>query len=139
MHIDIHDHTTLLEIQDAFSNYYPYLSLCFFTTPHGRYESSEINYEIDLHKPIDAIRKTHLSIVFEIQPFYRARDVERSFQDKTAIGLQIMMKGNEGWEQTTGLDDLTLKELNILGRNASDTFIVTDYNESIDENEGNET
>ncbi|MFM7709323.1 MAG: hypothetical protein ACKO5C_00265, partial [Ferruginibacter sp.] len=115
MHLDIHDHTTLLEIQDTYSKFYPYLSICFFTTPHGRYESSEEPHEIDLHHSIGDIRKTHLSIVFEIQPTYRARDVERAFQDKTAIGMQIMMKGNEGWEQTTGLDDLTLKELNQLG------------------------
>jgi hypothetical protein len=85
------------------------------------------------------IRKTHLSMVFEIQPNDRARDVERAFQDKTAIGIQIMMKGNEGWEQTTGLDDLTLKELNQLGQNASDAFIITDYDESIEANKGNET
>ena len=74
-------------------------------------------------------------MVFEILPNYRARDVERAFQEKTAIGIQIMMKGNEGWEQTTGLDDLTLKELNILGRNASDAFIVTDYDESFDQSD----
>ena len=135
MYIDIHDHTTLLEIQDTFSNYYPYLSLCFFTTAHGRYESSQEPNEIDLHKSMGDIRKTHLSMVFEILPNYRARDVERAFQEKTAIGIQIMMKGNEGWEQTTGLDDLTLKELNILGRNASDAFIVTDYDESFDQSD----
>ena len=36
------------------------------------------------------------------------------------------------------MDDFTLKELNELGRNSSDEFIVTDYDETFDDEERND-
>jgi hypothetical protein len=49
--------------------------------------------------------------------------------------VQIFKKENKGWEQTTGMDDFTLKDLNEIGRNSSDEFIIEDYEEGIEEGE----
>ena len=46
-----------------------------------------------------------------------------------------MRKEKDRWEQTTGMDDFTLKDLNEMGRNSSDEFIVTDYEEGFEEEE----
>ena len=42
----------------------------------------------------------------------------------TLGGVQVLMKEHDQWKQTTGLDDLTLKELNVLSRNASDEVLM---------------
>ncbi len=41
--------------------------------------------------------------------------------------MQILRKKNKDWEQTTSMDDFTLKDLNEIGRNSSDEFIIDDY------------
>jgi hypothetical protein len=52
--------------------------------------------------------------------------VEREFMLKLGLSVQVLKKENERWEQTTGLDNLSLHDLNILGRNSSDEYIVAD-------------
>lgn len=133
MHIDINDNTSLKEIRDTFSNFYPYLSLSFFHSIHHKYESSSPKDSIDLNKTIGQVRKTHISALIEIQPTYSTADVEKEFQQKVGIGVQVLKKEKDSWEQSTGLDNLSLKDLNIMGMNSSDEFIVTDYDESFEE------
>lgn len=133
MHIDINDNTRLKEIQDVFSRYYPYLSLSFYTTTHHKYESSPDKDIIDSNKTIGQVRKTHISALIEIQPTYRTSEVEKEFQQKIGIGVQVLKKEAANWQQTTGLDNLSLKDLNIMGMNSSDEFIVTDYDESFEQ------
>ena len=50
---------------------------------------------------------------------------------RVGLSVQVLKKENEHWEQTSGLDNLSLHDLNILGRNAADEYIVSD--ESADE------
>ncbi len=133
MHIDINDNTRLKTIQKVFSDYYPNLSLEFFLEHHDRYEESAEKDRIHPNKKLSEVKKTHLSTLLEIQPFYKVKDLEKEFEKKIGIAVQVMKKEKEKWEQSTGLDNLCLKDLNILGRNSSDEFIVTDYDESFDE------
>ena len=42
------------------------------------------------------------------------------------------MKEKKSCEQTTGMDDFTLKELNEFGRSSSGEFIVEDYEEGLE-------
>lgn len=133
MHIDIHDNTRLKDIQKTFSDYYPFLSINFYDEPHAKYQSSPATHLIDPQKKIIDVRKTHISTILEIQPHYRVADLEREFLERLGLSVQVMKKENEEWQQTTGLDNLTLRDLNILGRNSSDEFIVEDYDQSFEE------
>lgn len=51
------------------------------------------------------------------------------------LSVQILRKEKDNWEQTTGMDDFTLKEINELGRNSSDEFILEDYEKGFEDNE----
>ena len=42
---------------------------------------------------------------------------------------------NGVWCQTSGLDNLTLKDLNILGRNSSDDFVMEDVDDDFETEE----
>ena len=127
MHIEINDATTLRDIQDVFSSFYPYLKIDFYSKRHKKYEGSPGRYEIEPNIRIGDIKANHTPGVMEIFPLYKVSDVEQEFLERFGLSAQISRKEKESWEQTTGMDDFTLKYLNELGRNSSDEFIVEDY------------
>ncbi|MGE5106672.1 MAG: hypothetical protein ACM3H8_03955 [Sphingobacteriales bacterium] len=126
MHIEINDNTTLREIQEAFANFYPYLQIEFYRLPHKKYEASAESGLIYPGETIGEIKQTHVSGIFEIQPWYKVSNVEREFQDRFGLPVQILRKEKNKWEQTTGMDDFTLKELNEIARNSSDEYILSE-------------
>jgi hypothetical protein len=133
MHIDITDNSTLREVQEVFSNFYPYLRIEFFHKAHKKYESSDVLDMVDAGKTIGEIKHTHVSGLLEMQPWYKVSDVEREFHLRFGLEVQVLWKDEEVWRQTTGMDDLTLKELNELGRNSSDEFIEEDHEAGFEE------
>lgn len=135
MHLDINDNTSLREIQLVFSNFYPYLHIKFYKKPHQEYQASEEKDEIEADRTIAAIRNTHISGVLEIRPLYKVSDVEKEFLQRFGISVQVLRMEKDGWVQTTGADDFTLKELNEMGRNSSDTIIVSEYEKGFEEPE----
>jgi hypothetical protein len=135
MHIEINDNTTLRHIQDVFTDFYPYLQIEFYRKPHEKYEGSEEKDLIYPGKTIDEVKQTHVSGLLEIMPLYKAVEVEKEFQQRFGLSVQILRKEKDSWVQTTGMDDFTLKDLNELGRNSSDEFIVSDYEEGFEEPE----
>lgn len=135
MHIEINDNTTLREIQQVFSNFYPYLKIEFYSRGHKKYEASaEIN-EIEPNIRIGDIKAAHISGFLEMLPLSKVSQVEKELQERFGLSVQVFRKEKEGWEQTTGMDDFTLKELNELGRNSSDEYIMNDEGNEFGENE----
>jgi hypothetical protein len=82
------------------------------------------------------IKKTHVSGLLEILPLNKVSEVEREFKDRFGLSVQILRRQNDHWEQSTGTDDFTLKELNEIARNSSDEFVVSDYEEGWEQDEG---
>lgn len=135
MHIAINDSTTLREIQDVFSDFYPYLKLEFYHKAHKKYErSSEISC-IHSDSRVGDIKKTHTSGILEILPMNIVADVEKEIYERFGLSVQVLRKTGEDWEQTTGMDDFTLKELNEFGRSSSDEFIIRDLEEDFEQPE----
>lgn len=135
MHFEINDNTVLADIQRTFKNHYPYLSISFYRKQHKKYESSNVTDRIPLSKKISEIRKTHISTLIEILPTYSVIQVEKEFQERLGLTIQILKKEKDKWEQSTGLDNLSLKDLNILGQNSSDEFVMEDDDEKFEINE----
>ena|SRR5688572_15163991 len=135
MHIEINDTTSLREIQVVFSSFYPFLQIKFYSRRHKKYEGSDERNEIEPNILIGDIKATHVSGVLEILPLYKVSEVEEEFQRRFDLSVQIIQKEKDSWQQTTGMDDFALKELNEIGRNSSDEFIVQDYEEGFQQQE----
>jgi len=135
MHIEINDTTSLREIQVVFSSFYPYLQIKFYSKRHKKYEASDELNEIEPNILIGDIKATHISGVLEILPLYKVSEVEEEFLRRFGLSVQIFRKEKNDWQQTTGMDDFTLKELNEIGRNSSDEFIVQDYEAGFEQKE----
>ena len=133
MYININDKTTLRQIQKAFSDFYPYLQIKFYKKPHKKYEASDEEDMIYPHNKIGNIKPTHVSGILEILPTYKVADVEKEFQQRFGLSVQILLKEKNEWEQTTGMDDFTLRELNELSRSSSDKLIVEEYEKGFEE------
>ena len=133
MYLDINDNTRFRDIEETFSNYYPYLKIEFFHKAHKKYESSSEADRVNPDSMVGDLKRTHVSGILEIQPLYKIADVEKEFLDRFGLSVQILRKEKDQWEQTTGMDDFTLKDLNEFGRSSSDEFIVEDYEEKFEE------
>jgi len=129
MHIEINNKTILKDIQKTFSDYYPFLSLSFYKRPHDKFEDSKFVDELDIDKTIGEIHKIQDKTKIDIMPKERVTQFENTFYEKTGISVQVLKLENEIWQQTSGLDNLTLKDLNIMGRNSSDEFILRDVDD----------
>jgi hypothetical protein len=136
MHLVINDKTTLREIQNVFATFYPYLKIEFYSKRHERYESSDESREIEPNILIGDIKAAHISGLLEVLPSHKVWQVEKEFQERFGLSIQILRKEKNHWEQTTGMDDFTLKQLNEFGRNSSDELIVSEYEEGFTETDG---
>lgn len=135
MHIEINDKTPLSPIQQVFSDFYPYLKIEFYRRSHKKFEGSDEDFLIVPDILIGDIKHTHVSGLLEIRPLYKVAEVEKEFQERFGLSVQIFRREKNGWEQTAGTDNFTLKELNEMGRNSSDEFIVSDYEKGFEEPE----
>lgn len=135
MHLAINDKTPLSEIQQVFSDFYPYLKIEFFSKRHRKYEPSDEAGAIAPGILIGDIKATHVDGILEMLPHSKIAEVEREFQERFGLSVQIFRKEKDDWEMTTGMDDFNLKDLNELGRNSSDEFIIEDYEEGFEEEE----
>ncbi len=133
MHIEINDHTSLSEIESVFNNHFPYLHLKFYRGKHDKFQPSYKKMLLEMNWTIGEIRKTHLSTVLEIRPTEKVSQFEREFQNRIGFSVQVLGMGPIDWEQSTGLDMLNLHDLNIISRNASDEYVVEEYEESLNE------
>lgn len=126
MHIEINDTTTIRSIQETFSNFYPYLQIHFYRNPHQVYGLSDDSDQIYAGKTIGEVKQTHLSSLLEILPVSKVSDIEKEFLKRLGLSVQILVKQKNKWEQTAGMDDFTIKELNELGRSSSDEYILSE-------------
>jgi hypothetical protein len=133
MHIEIHDYTKLSEIESVFNNHFPFLHLKFFRGKHAKFQSSQEKMLLDISQTVSEIRKTHLSTILEIHPTEKVSQFEQEFQDRMGFSVQVLGMGAIDWEQSTGLDMLNLHDLNIISRNASDEYVVEEYDQSLNE------
>lgn len=127
MHIQITDNTPLSEIQQVFSNYYPYLRIGFYREPHKKYEASGERHRVNPDLTVSDIKATHGSGLLEMLPLSRVSEVEQEFMQRFGLSVQVLRKEKDSWVQTTGMDDFTLRELNQLGWNSSDEVIISEY------------
>jgi hypothetical protein len=135
MHIEITDNTTLKDIQQTFSDFYPYLTIEFFRKPHKKYEGSDIDDEVMPDQTVGELRRSKAPAFIDIQPHEKVADVERTFQTHFGLSVQVYKRDKDQWQQTIDMDNFTLKELNEFGRSSLDEYILSDDEEGFEEGE----
>lgn len=131
MIIEITNDKKLMEINEEFQRRFPFLKLAFFSSLHGEGELSKKDDQVDMREPIGTFAKGEID--WKIDGLMVCGDLEKTFQEKTNLAVQVMRKSGNIWLQTSRTDYLTLAEQNAKAREsmgiAEETDDTTDYRE----------
>lgn len=111
MLLQIDDTQTIGQLQEAFSGTFPQLKLAFCRTTHQWEELTDDSQFIPSTHRIGAIRKKHDTGSIEIKRSHRVGDVEKKFEGRFGLNVQILFRGRRKWIQTGVSDNLTIEEL----------------------------
>ncbi len=112
MKITIKDDQTIREIQENFSNLFPYLKIEFFTKPHKKFSGSRKENIIDPEKNIGSCRSVHGSGALQITAETKVSNLEKELMEHFGLFAQVFRKSGKVWIETTVTDDWTLAKQN---------------------------
>jgi hypothetical protein len=117
MTIDIRKNKTIADVQDKFSELYPFLKLDFYRKSNGRLGS------MIRQKLIKTILLNNAGNgregVMEIADSMTVGQLEKSFSDRFGMIVQVSRKSGTLWLETTMTDSWTLRQQNEHGRELS--------------------
>lgn len=115
MFLKIVDTMMVEELQDRFSQCFPFLKIEFYSKPHKRFEPTDNRFVIPGKERISSIRKNHTNGVMEIKSWHSVAKVEKEMKDRFGLNIQIFRTSPDGtWVQTADSDELTLQDQNEL-------------------------
>ena len=117
MKILISKDKTIAQLQDEFSQAYPFLKLVFFTKPHKAYKGSPAKFLVsDRDVTLGSLEKKPHSGELYIEPEMPTWQVERLFEEEFGLHVQVFRKSGNTWLETSVTDDLTLEDQNAKGK-----------------------
>lgn len=121
MVIEINDVTKIGEIQEAFSNRFPYLKIEFFKHEHAFEEqSNETPYDKD--QAIGSIREHHVHGIIMLNSERKTGAVEQEFKQRFDLNAQIYRLQAGKWIQTVGTDILSINEQNEIAKDSASYY-----------------
>lgn len=120
MNICIDDNKSISAVQKEFSDAFPYLRLEFFSKPHKYGAVSERRDVLDHKTKLKECRLKEEGSL-EIQPEMTVSDLEKLFQNKYRLFVQVFRRSGKLWLETTATDSWTLKYQNEQGQELSNT------------------
>ena len=111
MFLHIEDRMSIEEVQDRFSECFPFLKVEFYSNPHRKFQPSAKSHQQDKKKRIRDIRQKHDDGVLEIKSWHTVASVEKRLKEYFDLNVQVFCRdANGAWIQTTSSDCLTLYE-----------------------------
>lgn len=119
----INDNRKIADIQEEFTQKFPYLRIQFYQQPHIAGEGSSVREQISEEKTIGSVRQIHNDGDFTINDQMVVGEFEKSFYEKFGLSVQVFRKSGGLWMQTTSTDQWTLAEQNRKGGSSEEAFI----------------
>ncbi|HWB27161.1 MAG TPA: hypothetical protein VG738_16910 [Chitinophagaceae bacterium] len=116
MLLDINDEKTIGDLQDRFSECFPNLKIEFYKNAHSWHGRSLPKQEIAPGKKLKDIRRKHENSLFQIKSTSKTGDIEAELKKRFGLFAQVYYNTNNTWTETTGTDDLTLKQLMLMAK-----------------------
>jgi hypothetical protein len=118
MIIEINNDRTVGEIQEQFTARFPLLKLEFFPHAHQREATSE-EMPCPHDQFIGEIRKKNVHGIITIEPGRETGDLEKEFERRFGLNVQVYRYQLDKWIQTAGTDILLLGEQEQIARESS--------------------
>ena len=127
MKIRISPESTLSEIQEAFHAIFPFLKVVFFTKPHGAFKGSPAKFMVmDNSKTVKELSASPVSGELVLDPAMATFQLEKNFEERFGLHVQIFRKSGESWLLTSVTDNLSLEVQNAKGRASEHVHFQTD-------------
>ncbi|MCB0638667.1 MAG: hypothetical protein KDC54_18680 [Lewinella sp.] len=118
----IADDMTLLDIQIAFNQTFPFLKVEFYKGTHDSGQGSPVRTQLDAKQPLAKVRRVHNEGELAISTGMTVAELEQAFQDRYGLNAQVFRKSGNLWMQTTATDNWTLGEQNRKGGSSEKIF-----------------
>lgn len=118
MVIEINDVKKIGEIQEVFSNRFPYLKIEFFKHAHA-YEEQSSEAPLDKEQTLGDIRDKHVHGIIMLDAQRKTGAVEQEFKQRFDLNVQIYRMQAGKWIQTVGTDILSLSEQNEIAKDSA--------------------
>ena len=118
MIIEINNSRTIGDIQKEFSDKFPFLKIEFFNFPHNWEEPSN-DTPCRPEQLLGEIRQQQANGIITLDPASETGAIEKEFERRFALNVQIYRRQMDQWIQTAGTDILTLSEQNQIARDSA--------------------
>lgn len=132
MLLNIHDNLLLEDIQEQFSESFPFLKIEFYRHPHHWKKGSLLQDQINPKMKIGVVRKKHEPGILEIKTTHTTGHVESIFKDRFGLNIQIFRRGKNCWIQTMTTDNYKLYQQSEISRREN-TILSPPENQQMDE------
>ena len=112
MEIIINKNEKLKDIQQQFSEHYPFLKIEFYNTAHTEGQGSAPKTHLDSNLTIGEVQKNTKEGLLHIRANTKVSEVESDMAEQFGLSAQVFRKSGNVWLQTTKTDDWTLAEQN---------------------------
>ena len=111
MELNIHNETSVKDLQGQFSKYYPYLQIQFFRTTYSDKQPGSKTAQVKAEERLMQLMKLYKPVQVNIDEETTVSGLQKIFAD---IGLTILLCRKFGtfWIQTSLTDDWTLDRQN---------------------------
>ena len=137
MKISIAANKKIVQFQEEFSAFFPFLKTEFFTRPHEESGPTWSKYMIfNRTKTLGEIRQNPVGnneTDFVFLPEMKTGDFEKALWDRYALSVQVFRKSMGSFLETTASDSWTLAEQNSKGEESAHTVVEMVYEERTNE------
>lgn len=112
MKINIKDSLRIKDIQDAFTQKYPFLKIEFFTKAHKLHGGTRKEFMISSDQKIEDCRTLSNTGELDIYPLTTVAELEKQCKELFGLYIQVFRKSGDVWIETTVTDDWTLEKQN---------------------------
>lgn len=112
MQLPIQPHTTILELQNHFADYFPFLKIEFFIggqTILGEIPEQLLHPSVMVSKAMEGIFKTG---ALQFTPHTTVAELEDAFRKTFNLKVQVFRRSGDLWLETTATDKWTLEQQN---------------------------
>lgn len=118
MVIPINKKSQISDVQRGFNSFFPFLKIELFKEKHGYREGSAKRSQLPHNLYINDL-SDHLPEQIELAENMTVLELEKLFEDKLCLHLQVFRKSGNLWLETTMTDNWTLKQQNDHGMEIS--------------------
>lgn len=110
MILSINDNKFIIDLQEKFSECFPYLRIQFYSKPCLAPRVPSVHDLLPGDLRVGDIRTLHDPGLLDIKSYYKTGKIEADFENLFGLHVQVLRKENHRWMRTSNTKNLTLQQ-----------------------------